>query len=376
IYVLPADGNGAEIELVRTTGRNSSPIWTADGNHVLFKSDRNGSFGVWAVPVSDGKAAGPAARVIAVNLAPIAATRTGASYYLTGSNDESVSIVESTGQRGASDRIAGSNPMWSPDGKSIALLRQNSAVVFANRFDLIVHSLDTGEEKRFAREGIHGAAVWYRDGRSLLIAAGPALYRVDVTTGEFTEVLPAVADEYRGDAVLSADEKTLYFVARSATKWAIVAADLTTRQERDVLVLERPVARDGRNVRSLFLSPNGKSIAFGWRDYDTQLQHVDSVDVDGTHHREVATIPQSQPIALFGWSRDGGALEFLDQQGRIMRMPAIGGTADFTGVKLAVERFAAARPSPDGTRFAVVTSGEVSELWAIDNIPALLKARR
>ncbi|HSP66800.1 MAG TPA: hypothetical protein VLN48_03665, partial [Bryobacteraceae bacterium] len=56
IYVLSADGT-TQTELVRGD-MNRGPVWTPDGSHILFNSNRSGSFGLWSVPVRDGKRAG------------------------------------------------------------------------------------------------------------------------------------------------------------------------------------------------------------------------------------------------------------------------------------------------------------------------------
>ena len=63
-----------------------------------------------------------------------------------------------------------------------------------------------------------------------------------------------------------------------------------------------------------------------------------------------------------------------------MRLSADGGSPEFTGVTLTSGDsktyigFFDLHLSPDGTRIAFTKHTPNSELWAIDNIPALLKA--
>ncbi len=58
IYVLAADGR-TETEVTRTAGIDKQPMWSPDGTHLLFRSDRSGNVDLWALPIRDGKAIGP-----------------------------------------------------------------------------------------------------------------------------------------------------------------------------------------------------------------------------------------------------------------------------------------------------------------------------
>jgi hypothetical protein len=58
IYVLASDGS-SEVDLTPTSSAtNQQPVWTADGSHVLFLSDRSGAVDLWAIGVAGGKRAG------------------------------------------------------------------------------------------------------------------------------------------------------------------------------------------------------------------------------------------------------------------------------------------------------------------------------
>ena len=54
---MAADGS-SETEIVKTAGINTSPVWTPDGKHILFTSDRSGRMDLWSVAVQNGKAIG------------------------------------------------------------------------------------------------------------------------------------------------------------------------------------------------------------------------------------------------------------------------------------------------------------------------------
>ena len=57
IWVLAADGS-SESEIVKTSGINRDPVWTPDGKHVLFISDRSGKLDLWSVEVQNGREVG------------------------------------------------------------------------------------------------------------------------------------------------------------------------------------------------------------------------------------------------------------------------------------------------------------------------------
>ena len=54
IYSLSIDGR-TEVPLVEHPAHDCLLGWTPDGKHVLFSSDRTGTFDVWSLPISDGR---------------------------------------------------------------------------------------------------------------------------------------------------------------------------------------------------------------------------------------------------------------------------------------------------------------------------------
>lgn len=95
IYVLASDGS-SETEIVSTAGVNEVPLWTPDGGHINFSSNRSGRSSLWSIPIKDGKAAGPASMVKADigKIFPIGFTRSGAYYYLHEQGGEEVFVAD------------------------------------------------------------------------------------------------------------------------------------------------------------------------------------------------------------------------------------------------------------------------------------------
>ena len=104
--MLAVDGS-QEVPLVQHPAHDSDPVWSADGTHVLFRSNRTRTSSLWAMPVKSGRPAGDAVLVkddvpMGVQLGPqlpATMTRSGALYY--------------TVSQGASERLPrGARQRW------------------------------------------------------------------------------------------------------------------------------------------------------------------------------------------------------------------------------------------------------------------------
>jgi Tol biopolymer transport system component len=377
IYILAADGS-RENEVVKTAGINKNAVWTPDGKHILFISDRSGKFGLWSIDVQEGKATGAASLVSADIGSVVGVGMAHGSYYyfVNALQGEYVHMVEVTlgGSAPAADAFSGIRPTWSPDGKSVAFKRHHPG---SDGYDVVIHSLETGEEKTpLAGIGItgNGRPMWSHDGMSIMTGVkrgdGPsALTRVDLKTGEFKELHTIL-----GVSALSLDGKTLY-VAPESTPSRIVATDLDTGQERVVLASLPTRA-------SIALSPDGRTLAIGWteRPAEGAKLRIARISVDGSGYRDLYTRTRTDHLRGAGtvvWDRDGRSILFDQQQpgegGRwgVMRVPAEGGPATLV--------FATPGPmqsfdvSPDGSRFAYSANESANELWALDNVLTMLK---
>jgi Tol biopolymer transport system component len=372
IYILASDGS-SETEIVKTSGINRNPVWTPDGKHILFTSDRSGKIDLWSVPVENGRSTG-AESLVSADLGNIQVVGmvAGSYYYTSAQQGEYVRIAEFAQNSGGhvTESFIGIRPTWSPDGKSVAFKRHHPGS--ADAYDLVVRSLESGEERTYPTSiGTTGpgAPVWFHDGKSIMTGFGEAIYRVDEKTAEFKQVLPA-----RGlPPVISPDDKTLYQVRRAPdgkTPDRILSIDLTTGEERPIFVAPGPSAL------SIALSPDGRTLALGWLDTmagDSKL-HIARVSVNGSDFREVYTVEHlfgGQPV----WSKDGGSILFRQEQPGgadhwgVMRVPATGGAASlvFEAAMLGFDL------SPDGSRIAYGTRESLDQLWALDNVLSVLK---
>jgi Tol biopolymer transport system component len=408
IYVLPSRGSGQETVLVKNAGNNLYPLWSADGSHVLFQKTGNVALAesrdLWAIGVQNGKASGAAAPVKAHVGDPVGITQAGTYYYATGSMNADVAIVplNSLGPGGGpttGDVIAGGmNAGWSPDGKSVAVRRVTHAD--RNIFDMVVHSLESGEERTFAIDPPNGvgadAPIWLHDGSGILVSVfSPAStplgfrttwQRLDLKTGKFSDVVSVGLREALFGGALSSDDRTLYFSRQQADEGpspdTIVAFDLTTHREQVVTALSTP--RSAQERRSplfphLFLSADGRKLAFSLSTIAAGNQ-IFTIGVDGSGAKEAYHLPIDQRFELLGWGADGHSVLF-EEGSQILRVSADGGSPQPTGMSVREPETPAANRgipfeflSPDGTRLAVARFSSTGQVWAIDHIPALVNA--
>ncbi len=382
VWILAADGS-SESEIVKSAGINRDPIWTPDGKHVLFTSDRSGKFDLWSIEVQNGKGAGPTV-LIRPDVGDVHAFgfRNG-SYYLGTRNPriEVTRIMDATNPKAKPlETFVGRSAVWSPDGKSIAFKRPHPGGT--EDWDLLVRSVDTGEERMYPTTlgfTAGAAARWFRDGTSVMtglhnLEGGKPAHRIDLKTGQWKALtIPRVVG-----VELSPDDRTLYS-RPNTTPFRIVANDMTTGQERQILQL--PVT--ARMIATgLALSPDGRTLALAWMDREVEpgmKLHLGTVSVDGSNFREVFVRRDTlEGGASVAWSRDGRSIFFNQAQPgaapwAIMRVPADGsaGASIVTEGPANNESFTL---SPDGSRFAISGGGgRLNEVWSLDNVLSRLK---
>ena len=385
IYVLAADGS-SETELVKTAGVNNYPVWTADGKRLLFTSDRSGSFALWSVDVRDGRAAGPPSMVDPMPNETIGMTAGGTLYYAQRSREvEQVSLEElesrpASSQSRISDEqmFVGIRPTWSPDGRLVAFTRRRAA----GAWYVVVKSVETGEETAYPFEGTRPAPNrWFHDGKGLLVMVDPpgkprTLYRLDLATKEYRVVLEAPVDRFApAITALAPDDKTLFIGARNADTAGlideIIAIDLATGERRRIF--EARTSGGSRDPLFFRLSPDGRMLSTRRRDPSDKKVHYGVLAADGSGYREIH-ITDNNAFNTHAWARDGRSLLLehrTEGKWRIMRVPIDGGPPEPTGIQGTGELHTL-DSSPDGRRIAFSTLRSLNELWALDNLQAVL----
>jgi Tol biopolymer transport system component len=405
VFVIATDGS-RETAAVVNPADDVVIGWTPEGKDLLFARDRNGSGGVWAVPMRDGKADGEPRLIKGdIKVRPRGLTRSGALYYSTTLSQQDIyvgSVDLGTGKLLAPPaRIAGQTAgfnlgaEWSPDGESLAYLPRRDASVVA------IQSIATGAVRELRPDLAWVWAerpLWSPDGSFLVVVAPDkkeqwGLYRVDARTAETTMLVRS--DNFEGNPVhpvgWSADGRKLYFRRRAR----VSTLDMQTGQER---VVEGVSGRFG-------LSPDGRTWA--WIDGPLPVHNGQPADsdaqnrsnsvslkvmpVEGGQPRELLRASAPEDVRAATWSPDGKFLVFFKLDSRdpnrtveVWSIPVEGGTPhriDLGGGVPAIPANDAdlnksIRIHPDGRRIAIETTEPKAEVWMMENLLAHVQAGR
>jgi Tol biopolymer transport system component/serine/threonine protein kinase len=160
IYTMPA-GGGPAVPVVTDTSIDWNPVWSADGNHLFFASDRGGNTNLWRVRIDEATGA------VVGRPTPVTTGGGAASQHITVSRDGKrlayISRIDATNvQRVAFDPVKGAvsgAPEWitrgsravaqpdsSPDGR---LLSFNS---LGRQEDIYVSSSDGSEPQQLTND--------------------------------------------------------------------------------------------------------------------------------------------------------------------------------------------------------------------------------
>lgn len=372
VFLLAVRGTH-EVVLVEHPAQDFNPIWTPDGNRILFTSDRTGTFGIWVLPVVDGNPQG-APELLRADMGktwPVRFARGGSYFYGVQTTMQDVYVAEVDPQTGkvtappaqASRRLVGANgwPEWSPDGKFLAFVSTRLLGGPQDVLALSILSLDTGKQEEFyPRLTTMSRLRWSPDGRSILASGGDergrgGLYRIDSQTGDVSPVVQSGGRRFPWESAWSPDGRTIYYEMGAG----IVARDLGTGQERQIR----------SDSRHFALSPDGRFLAVAREDPPPKSSALEIVALDTGQSRELPGFPS--PVAfykVFSWSADGRFL-FFSKDGGLWRVAVESGVSEKLG--LAMPGLLQVRVHPDGRRITFFAWEFGAELWAMEQfLPA------
>jgi len=277
IYLLSVDGS-VESSLVGPPGQNDSPLWTPDGRHLLFRSDRAGRWDLYVVPMRDGRPAGPAA-VVKPNLAAHtrlrAVTRDGRLlvHERVVASQKILLAPRPSGGSGTLQATAlpfiGTTeyraPAFTPDGKRLAYLAGAPGSQSIRIVDLDGNVLsETPLEPRFTVSVF--APVFSPDGETMVIrtyeAGRPALMLRSARSGTLIKAFsPVDAATYVDPKRWTRDHVYARAVSLETREQRLVQIDVDS--ERVVDSVELP-----KEARGFDLSPSAehlvRPVASGW----------------------------------------------------------------------------------------------------------------
>jgi Tol biopolymer transport system component len=382
IYIAPLS-NGPATVLLGGTANDMHPVWTPDGRHVLFVSDRTGTSGLWLLPVADGQAL-EAPRVVQQDIGRVAKPfgLTGSGEYLyfrqLGFPDaHAVQLGPDGSPEGPpavlSRAYSGSNmyPTWSPEGAQVAFVAQ---LGFRSRLVIGIRDL-RADAQRSLQTGMAflGPLRWSPDGRTLL-AYGQhgtgewGLFAIDAESGATRPVLtvPPSDESFLGAFDWSPDGTSVYYV------WTADGAPALLRRRALATGVEETAftVPEGQWGAQFALSPvTGNLAVVTFREGGSLLQVQPA---DGGVRTVLETSGSDRLYGGVGWLPDGrhvivarARLDDETRQGSLWRVDVQTGTAVDLGVRMLALRDV--RVSPDGTRVAF-TAGQYSrETWLLAN---------
>jgi serine/threonine protein kinase len=387
IVIQSVDGSVRHL-LISHPADDVSPVWTPDGRHLLFLSNRSGTYDGWIVETANGSAVGEPAMVVR-NVGEVVMagfTSAGALYYWRRSGDMDVftrSIDAGTAGRAerVPSRIQGANsaPAWSPDGRFLAYLSRRDPEGSAARSIVVIHPLSGGRDREIpiALKTVGPAVLrWSPDGHEILLSGQDD----EGHTGAFVlqtaygVVRPAIVavDGSPNEAVRGAH----WWIDGRSIAWI----------SGDRIVVGQPGAHDARVVYrpgtgthplrldNFEISPDRRSLAMaGWLDGTDPLEGVLLIAPIGGVPYELLRTTSPAMVSLQGWSPDGRSLLVTR---RDSRNPAphslwrvwLDGTARDTGVRIpGFTQVNRVQIDPRGVRIAYAADQVRWEIWVLEH---------
>ncbi|MBX7218662.1 MAG: DPP IV N-terminal domain-containing protein [Blastocatellia bacterium] len=258
-------------------------------------------------------------------------------------------------RRLTTNRFEESKPVWSPDGRSLAFLRQDN-----DRTEVIVLSLDKNEERSLGT--VLNGLDWSPDGQSLAITDRPnqerlsRIYLVAVTTGERRLVTNDSLPLNDASPAFSPDGKELAFCRVGAGQGDLYRVSTTGG----------PVTRLTSShwvIDSLDWSPDGRKILF--TSNRSGVYGLWKINLAGG---EPVAVPVEGPVHHLSVSRTGQlAYAQINSDSNIWKI-------SLSNVSQPPQRLAASTEaddspsfSPDGTKIAYATARSGRwQIWVCD----------
>jgi Tol biopolymer transport system component len=391
IYVWAVD-DGCETRITDHAANDECPLWSADGSHIIFLSDRAKTPDLWAVPMAGSRPVGDPIRIqsdIGKNKVPTDVTRSGHLLFLgmrsAGQpSDLFVMPVEpKTGEAQGPLRpyarypTQSSSTRWSPDGSRIAYMSRKGNMQLPNAY---VSSGGTEVELEIPAKGFYMVNIeWARDGKSLLFPGWNTddnrvgIFRVSLESLDIEPVLPL------GD-IYGPNFKGAY----ANIRWLPLAgrymfAKVLGETEEEIYLMD-PVDYKVERVGDKFEisgfgspSPDGRYlVSYNWQEKKVFLLSLP----DGASRFLCPLPPEGWPG--ISWSPDGKKLVW-GEGGSLKTLSVPEGTIHTlveAGPNLSTSGFHEGTPnsawSPDGTKIAYALQEKTSAggvrggLWVVD----------
>jgi Tol biopolymer transport system component len=399
IFLLPLD-TGEEIPLVQHPANDLLLGWAPDGSGILFASDRRGTLDAWLLPAADGKPLQTPELVqqdLGPNVVALGFDRKGTYYYGISADLANLYVATldpTTGKvqpspKKLSPAANNSSPAWSPDGQQLAYLQRRGAGAWDLYTSvLLIRSVKTSKERSFPLKlsRYHDFRLqWSPDGTALLAQGRDhtlrqGFYRIEAGTGRVTPLVQAPTrcpNDCLEWPTWSPSGK-LIFTRRVTDGQTIVVRDLETGEENELLSVRKPSF-----VGPLIVSPDGRRVAYVWRDLQKGTSVLTVTPAAGGEPRELLRRQPPEGIGDLGWMPDSRRIVYAtrtsgeERKFELWRISAEGGEPQSLGLTMEGLSLYGLSVHPDGRRIAF-TAGRPhrNEVWVLENFLPALKAAK
>src|SRR5688572_8169939 len=310
VFVMAVDGS-REAAVVSDPSQNVIMGWSPGGTHLLFASNRSGSFGLWSMGIEDGRPKGTATLLkpdIAASWS-LGLTSTGTMYvwkYASPVLIQTSAIDLDAGKLTTSpsnfQHFIGSRgrPEWSPTGDRLAY--QTCNPLGGGPCKLWIHSMAGGSRREVPLNlGYFFFPRWSPDGRELIVRGidrrgrNNGLYRVDVESGATT----LVVSPHSGQSMPQWTPDGHVYYRRGAS---VLLRDLASDNEREILRIptDRP--------NEIAMSPDGRHLVY-------QASHAAGshglflIPIGGGEPRLLFEVKAPERLMMrFDWTANGSAI--------------------------------------------------------------------
>ena len=271
IYLISADGSQESV-LVDSPGEDDSPLWTRDGRFLLFRSNRSGKWGLYALGIKNGQPTGHEV-LIKSNLG--AATRlggvttSGQLFYHEQVGGRDIAITERINKTAKTTQFRilpkvltteNRSPSFAPDGKRLVYLARSPhsksrKIRITNLEGKILKDIPLGPQIMTL-----WAPIFSPDGKKIALrvydAREPKIMVLSAETGTLLKVFsPLEQKTYSTPLGWSRDSRLLYVLVKlEAGERSLRVIDVETEKVMESTLLSQ-------NVGRAKLSPDGNYLA-------------------------------------------------------------------------------------------------------------------
>ena len=382
IYLISPDGAHERV-LVDSSGDDDSPLWTRDGRFLLFRSERSGTWDLYALPMQDGQADGRSAVVMSLGEATHlrGISHEGQLFYSDMVDGRDIAIAERINQttKTAPIRVLPKvgtteikSPSFSPDGGRLAYLAGPPGAGLSVRITDLQGSI-LKEIPLDRRVGAIDSPRFSPDGKNLAFraydAGEPRIMAISVETGTVLKVFSPYETGYARVLGWTQDGRHVYAVpSHSAGGPSLDTIDVETEQ----VVASTALPPD---VERFSLSPSGESLLMLSRPDPPAGQEQGTALVLRSLEDGSDTLLTEESSFRFGWDFDSRHVLYMKgrwghDDNRLYSLSL--DTGEETLLVDDMQDFNLAAVSPDGKYWARQNGDRDSRMMVLEHfLPAI-----